>query len=69
MELLSRRMKELRLESRLRQDEVAELLHVSLSAYQRYERNEREPMAPFLLEFAHCFHVSLDYLFGETDER
>ena len=69
MELLSQRMKELRQESRLKQDEVAELLHVSLSAYQRYERNEREPMAPFLLEFARYFHVSLDYLFGLSDKR
>ena len=69
MELLANRMRELRNEKRLRQDEMAKLMKVSLSAYQRYERNEREPMAPFLLDFASYFHVSLDYLFGLTDER
>ena len=69
MELLSKRMKELRTEKRLKQEEMAELMNVSLSAYQRYERNEREPMAPFLLDFASYFHVSLDYLFGLTDKR
>lgn len=69
MELLANRMKELRNEKRLKQDEMAKLMKVSLSAYQRYERNEREPMAPFLLDFAAYFHVSLDYLFGLTDER
>lgn len=69
MELLAKRMKELRNEKRLKQDEMAALMNVSLSAYQRYERNEREPMAPFLLDFASYFHVSLDYLFGLKDER
>ena len=69
MELLSRRMKELRNEKRLKQDEMAALMNVSLSAYQRYERNEREPMAPFLLDFASYFRVSLDYLFGLKNER
>lgn len=69
MELLAARMKELRNEKRLRQEEVAELMNVSLSAYQRYERNEREPMAPFLQAFALYFGVSMDYLFGLKDER
>ena len=69
MELLAKRMKELRNEKRLKQDEMAALMNVSLSAYQRYERNEREPMAPFLLDFASYFNVSLDYLFGLKSER
>lgn len=69
MELLAKHLKELRNEKRLKQEEVADLMNVSLSAYQRYERNEREPVAPFLLAFSSYFNVSLDYLFGVKDER
>ena len=48
---------------------MAEALGVSISAYSRYELNEREPAAPFLVDFADYFGVSTDYLLGRRDER
>ena len=48
---------------------MAEALGVSISAYRRYELNERDPAAPFLVDFADYFGVSTDYLLGRRDER
>ncbi len=69
MEILAARMKELRNEKRIWQDEMAEILGVSVSAYRNYETNKREPMAPFIVAFADYFGVSADYLLGRRDER
>ena len=69
MEILAKRMRIVRKERHLRQEIVAEALGVSISAYRRYELNEREPMAPFLKSFADYFDVSVDYLLGRSDQR
>lgn len=69
MEILAARMKELRNEKRIWQDEMAEILGVSVSAYRNYETNKREPTAPFIVAFADYFGVSADYLLGRRDER
>ena len=69
MEILAKRMREVRKAKGLRQSDTAEILDVSLNSYQRYEANEREPTAPFLAAFAAYFHVSADYLLGLTDQR
>ena len=69
MEILAKRMREVRKEKGLRQSDTAKELDISLNSYQRYEANEREPMAPFIAAFAEYFNVSADYLLGLTDER
>ena len=69
MEILAKRMRIVRKEQHLRQEIVAEALGVSISAYRRYELNEREPMAPFIEAFAKYFNVSADYLLGLSDQR
>lgn len=69
MDILAKRLYELRKERGLKQDELAKLLELSLSAYTRYEHGERDPNAPILVAMADFFGVSVDYLLGRREER
>ncbi len=66
---LSERMKELRKERRLRQEDIAAALKLSLSAYCRYEQGKREPTASVLESIADHYNVSVDYLLGRRNSR
>ena len=61
------RIRILRKEKNLKQEEAAKLLGLSISSYCRYERGEREPDASVLWRMADLFGVSIDYLVGRTD--
>ena len=63
------RIKLLREEKRLRQDELAKILDVSPSAIGMYERDEREPNDVITLKLADFFNVTTDYLLGKSDNR
>ena len=69
MEILAKRMRELRKERKISQEVLAKELGVAWLSYQRYEGNEREPRAPFIADCAKYFGVSTDYLLGLTDKR
>ena len=69
MRELAQRMRELRLERHMKQEEMARQLELSMSAYCRYERGEREPTASTIVALADFFAVSADYLLGRTDQR
>jgi transcriptional regulator with XRE-family HTH domain len=69
MEILAQRLRILRKEQKLRQEDVAAALGLSTNGYQRYELNQRDPDAPVLAAIADLFHVSADYLLGRKDER
>lgn len=64
MEILAERMKELRLENKLKQTEVAESIGVAISTYCGYEYGQREPSPTSLVKLAQLYHVSTDYLLG-----
>ena len=64
MEILAERMKELRLEKKMKQTEVAEALGLSISAYCNYEGGHREPSATTVATMAKLYGVSTDYLLG-----
>ncbi len=66
---LAERLKSLRLEKKLKQEEVAEGLKIAMRSYCRYEYGEREPNASVLWRMADFFGVSMDYLVGRSDER
>lgn len=66
---LAERMKMLRLEKGMRQEDAAKELDISMSAYCRYEYGKREPNASVLWRMADLFAVSIDYLVGRSDER
>lgn len=51
----------------LRQEDVANHLHVSKSTFCNYENNVHEPTLDTLVCLADLFDVSTDYLLGRTD--
>lgn len=67
--MIGTRIKLLREELGLKQDELAKKISVSPSAIGMYERNLREPNNELTLKFADFFNVSVDYLLGKTDIR
>ena len=67
--MLGNRIKALREELGLKQEELAKKLSVSPSAIGMYERNLREPNNELTLKFAEFFNVSTDYLLGKSDIR
>ena len=67
--MLGTRIKLLREELGLKQEELAKKLAVSPSAIGMYERNLREPNNELILKIANFFNVSVDYLLGKSDIR
>lgn len=63
------RLKELRLEKKLTQKDLAEKLNMQNTAISKYELNERKPDTETLLKIAKYFNVSTDYLLGSSDMR
>lgn len=66
---LTERMKELRKEKKLRQEDIAAELGIGITTYCRYELGMREPGASLLWRMADYYGVSVDYLLGRRDER
>ncbi len=66
---LSIRLKQLRLDKRLRQEQVARLVGVSKGAISAYETDIRQPSYDVLIRLANLYRVSTDYLLGRTDDR
>lgn len=69
MLILGERLRILRKELNLTQEDASKGVGVSLNSYRRYECDEREPTAPILVKMAQFYNVSLDYLAGLKDER
>lgn len=61
------RLKELRKKRKISQLKLALDLNMNQNSISRYETGEREADYETLLRFADYFGVSLDYLFGRTD--
>jgi transcriptional regulator with XRE-family HTH domain len=60
------RLKELRMEKGMTQQEVADALGISQVTYSRYEKGEREPTLEMLVALSSFFDVSVDYLLDVT---
>ena len=63
------RLRELRVERHLTQQEMAEFLGINTRAYQCYESDDRRPNYEKLVALADFFQVSVDYLIGHSDQR
>lgn len=63
------RLKTLRIENNLRQQDLAEIINVHRATIGKYETNERFPDRETLGKIADFFQVSIDYLFGRTEIR
>ncbi|MBS1474054.1 helix-turn-helix domain-containing protein [Massiliimalia massiliensis] len=68
-DVLSKRLKECRIEQGLTQRQVAIYCDITENTYQNYELMTREPKLKVLIRIADVFHVSLDYLVGRTDNK
>ena len=58
------RVRDLREDNDKTQKEIALLLNMQVTVYQRYERGERELPLWAAIKLADYYHVSLDYLVG-----
>ena len=63
------RIRDLREDHDLTQQEVATYLHMQRSVYRRYESGERETPAWVILALADFYRVSADYLLGRSSEK
>lgn len=62
--IFSKRLKELRLKKRLKQQELAEILGIKRNTYSDWENGKTEPSYENLVKLADLLEVSLDWLFG-----
>jgi transcriptional regulator with XRE-family HTH domain len=69
MVMIFQRIEDLRVDSDLRQKDVAEFLHMHLEVYRRYEKGIREIPVWAVLKLADFYHTSTDYILGRTNRR
>ena len=65
--MIGDRIKQLRLDAKMTQPELAQKLDVTRSAVATYENNSRQPS--FQIRLAHIFNVSTDYLLLGNDNN
>ena len=65
--MIGERLYDLRKDSNLTQDELAEILHINKHSISSYERDKSEPPDAVKIAIAKYFNVSVDYLLGLTD--
>ena len=69
MEIFAERIRELRIEHGLTQEEVGKIIGVKRYAVYSYEKGRSCPEMKGLVALADYFDVSMDYLAGRTDKR
>lgn len=71
MDLLNfgNKLKELRNQNKMTQQQLAVQIGVSKSVISYYELQERIPSPEILLKLASVFHVSTDYLLGVSNDK
>lgn len=62
-----KRIRDLREDHDLTQQQVADILHTSQTMYARYERGANELPIHHLVDLASYYRVSTDYILGRTD--
>lgn len=67
--MLANRLRQLRKEKGLTQNQVAIYCDITEKTYQNYELMTREPKIEILAKIADVYDVSIDYLVGRTDEK
>lgn len=68
MSAIGERIKELRLEKKVTQKEIAEGIGINPVSVQRFEYGSMRPRLDTLISLADYFDVSLDYLVGRSDD-
>lgn len=67
--LLHERLKQLREEKDISQEDLSKIINITTRSYQRYEKGEREPSLTTLKNIATFYNVTLDYLVGLTNNK
>ena len=62
-----KRLRDLREDKDISQQEIAALLGVAQNTYSQYETNERNIPVELLCRLADYYQTSVDYLLGRTD--
>ena len=68
LEVISKRLKHLREDAGLSQSKIGQLVGVPQSSIYRYEQGQSTPSPKTFRWYADYFDVSLDYLFGRTED-
>ena len=66
--MYTQRLKELRKQHHLSQEELANILHCSQRAYSHLENGVRHLPIDMLIALAQYYHISTDYILGLSDE-
>lgn len=61
------RIRDMREDNDLTQQQISEILLCDQSLYSKYERGEREIPITLLIKLADYYNTSIDYLVGRTD--
>lgn len=67
--MVFQRLEDLRVDSDLRQKDVADFLHMHLEVYRRYEKGIREIPVWAVIKLARFYHTSTDYILGLSNQR
>ena len=67
MTKIAERLKEIRIENRYSQKQIADMCGMAQATIGRYETDAADPSPETLLWYAETFEVSLDYIYGRTD--
>lgn len=62
-----KRLKDLREDADLTQEDIAKILNISQRLYSYYETGQRQMPYIYLLKLADFYHTTTDYLLGRTD--
>lgn len=63
------RLRDLREDHDLTQEQCAQIAYISKNSYIRYENGERTPPLDTIKLFAEHYHVSIDYIARLTDNK
>ena len=69
MEYYYQRLKDLREDRGIKQQEIADLLRTTQQTYSIWERGEREIPFHHVITLAKFYHVSIDYIAGLTNQK
>lgn len=65
--MINKRLRASRMKNRYTQQNMADMLDISLNAYQKYEQAERSPSLDCLVRIADILKVPTDYLLCRDD--
>lgn len=62
--MFGKRLRQLRMARYLTQQQMSDMINISLNGYQKYEQGERFPPETTLIRIADVLDTSIDYLLG-----